>query len=360
MSRSLPRVRNGFTLVELLVVIAIIGILIGMLLPAVQQVREAARRTSCSNNIRQLGLAVHNYESTFRSFPMACGLSEADDGDTGSPYLLTWYGHTAYAKLLPFMEQNNLYDRFNFRLSAVDAKTNTVDEAGNYLQNAVISQVTTAVEIASFVCPSDINDGPVLLDWNSRGYSQGWHGITSYLCNGGTHSTYFGDADMQDNGTFYMTGPGSDPFDQDNLEPNAKPCEMGGIIDGTSNTFLFGERYHFDKNFDEILHNGQTQYSRYPIKGWGAWGWIGGGNGTSHIFGSTRLDAPINYKTPPDATPNYSNVNLRLSAFGSGHPGGANFCLSDGSVKFFKETINMVTYQALSTRAEGEVITDGY
>ncbi len=359
MSRS-NSTRDGFTLVELLVVIAIIGILIGMLLPAVQQVREAARRTSCSNNIRQLGLAVHNYEGALGRFPDGLWTSEADNGETGSPYLLTWYGHTVYTKILPYMEQANLHDRFNLRLSADDAKSNTVDDAGNYLENAVVSEVNTAVEIKSFVCPSDIVEGPVLLDWDSRGYSQGWHGITSYLCNGGTHSTYFGDTDMQDNGTFYMTGPGSDPFDQPNLEPNAKACEMASIIDGTTNTFLFGERYHFDPNFDEILHAGTFAYSRYPIKKWGAWGWIGGGNGTSHIFGSTRLDAPINYITPPDADANYSNVNIRLSAFGSGHPGGANFCLSDGSVNYISETINMVTYQALSTRGEGEVIVDDY
>ena len=337
MSPILPRRRNGFTLVELLVVIAIIGILIGMLLPAVQQVREAARRTSCANNIRQLALATHNYESSFQEFPDGLWVSEADSSDTGSPYQLTWYGHTVFVKLLPYMEQTNLFDRFNLRRTAQDAKSNTVDSAGNYLDDAIVAEVNTAQVIESYICPSDVvDDTPVLLDWNSQGYSQGWHGITSYLANGGTHSTYFGDADMQDNGTFYMTGPGSDPFDQANLEPNAKSCRMGQMTDGTSNTIMFGERYHFDPNFDQILHEGGFAYSRFPIRKWGAWGWIGGGNGTSHIFGSSRIDAPINYQTPPDAMANYTNVNIRLSAFGSGHPAGANFAFSDGSANLYR------------------------
>ena len=251
--RSKPR--NGFTLVELLVVIAIIGILIGMLLPAVQQVREAARRTSCANNIRQLGLATHNYESAFGEFPDGLWLANADFNDSGNPYRLTWYGHTVFAKLLPYMEQNNLYDRWNFRKSADDARSNTLDLSGNYLNDAVITEVNTAAQVASFVCPSDINEGPILLDWDSRGFSQGWHGITSYVGNGGTHSTYFRDDDMQDNGAFFMTGPDSRPDDdQLNLVSDAKPCTIGGIGDGTSSTFLFGERYHFDPNLPNVIH----------------------------------------------------------------------------------------------------------
>ncbi len=109
------RRRDGFTLVELLVVIAIIGILIGMLLPAVQNVRAAARRTSCSNKLRQLGLAVQNYEGAFGRYPDGIWMPRADNTDSGTPYRLVYYGHNVFTKLLPYIEQNNIYDRFNFK-----------------------------------------------------------------------------------------------------------------------------------------------------------------------------------------------------------------------------------------------------
>lgn len=360
MNNKNPHRSFGFTLVELLVVIAIIGILIGMLLPAVQQVREAARRSSCANNMRQLGIACHNYESSFGSFPDGLYVSDRDDAENGVPYTLRWYGFTMFARMLPFLEQGNVFNNFDFTLNVNQAKSNTVDSTGSFGMDANISEIPTAAVIPSFLCPSDsLEVNPVFLDWNSPGYSQGWHGMTSYLGNGGTHSTYFMDPGMQDNGVFYMTGPGSLPDDQDstpNLSKNEKPCKIGQIFDGTSNTLLFGERYHFDPAFDRIL-NSESSFSRYPIAKWGAWGWIGGGNGTTHVLGSTRIDAPINYTTPEDATANFSSVNIRMSSYGSGHPGGANFSLSDGSVRFISEGIDAISFQAVSTREEGETLS---
>ena len=172
-------------------------------------------------------------------------------------------------------------------------------------------------------------------------------------------TTYFGDAAMQDNGMFYMTGPNSKPFPSSvNLDANARPTRLATVLDGQSNTIMFGERYHFDINFDKILHFGATKWSRYPIAKWGTWGWYGGGNGTTHAFASTFV--PINYRTPPTAAANFANVNLRMSAFGSGHPAGATFALSDGSTRFISQNIDTITYQALSTRAGTEVIAGEY
>lgn len=350
-----PRFRpRGFTLIELLVVIAIIGILVGMLLPAVQQVREAARRASCSNNIRQLVLACHNYEGAQRALPPGLWVSENDPTDSGTPYNLEWYGSTVFTRVLPFLEGNIVYKKWNFGLSADDAKSNTLGETGELTDDAL-----TATVIPMYLCPSDLLSGTAeLLDWDSRGYSQGFHGITSYIANGGTRSGYFLDDLMQDDGTFYMTGPGSDPSDQPNLDPNAKPCKLSFVSDGTSNTFAFGERYHFDEHFDRILHHG-SQKARYPIKKFGAWGWIGGGNGTTHVFGSTY--PPMNFRLAEDSDDSWDNFDLRIQSYGSGHPAGANFAFTDGHTAFVADTIDYVTYQALSTRSNNEIIgADNY
>jgi prepilin-type processing-associated H-X9-DG protein len=144
-----------------------------------------------------------------------------------------------------------------------------------------------------------------------------------------------------------MTGPISAP------NSYQKVIGFKAVTDGLSSTLMFGERYHFDPVFDTELYKPPTHYSRYPIAEWAAWAWNAGGNGTTHVFCSSKV--PINYMTPANVTPGYAAVNLRMSAFGSGHPGGANFTLADGSVTFIRETISLTTLQALSTRARNEV-----
>lgn len=338
--------KRAFTLVELLVVIAIIGILIGMLLPAVQQVREAARRTSCANNIRQLALACHNYESALGELPP--GLYQNFDPSSS----IRNYGYTWFVAILPYMEENNVYKLWNFTDTGTDAMTNGLDAAGNATQAA-----PTATVIESFLCPSDNYRSPVVeLTYTGNGYPNGFFGLTSYLGNCGTYSTYFQSSAMQDDGVLFMTGPSSGAPWQPNLVPNAPAAGML-ILDGTSSTFFIGERYHNDPNFEAIIRpGGSTSYSRYAIDEWGVWGWYGGGNGTTHVLGSTQM--PLNYRTPDNASAGYTEVNNRMSAFGSGHPVGANFAFVDGSVHFINDTIDFVTYQALSTRENGEVISD--
>ncbi len=329
---------DGFTLVELLVVIAIIGILVALLLPAVQSAREAARRAQCISNIRQLTIAAHNYHSAQRSFPP--GLT--------TYYTSDWHGNTLFAFMLPYMEESALADRWNYENTAAAAKSNTQDPGGIFNQNA-----PSATVVSSFICPSDVvPENPTLLNWSSPGYARGWHGITSYVGNGGTYSTYFRDQDMRSDGMFFMTGPDSKPENfQVYLRSDEKPVRVGKVKDGTSKTILFGERFHSDPIFDQRLH--QTgSFSRYPINKWGAWGWTGGGNGTTHILACSRVD--INYTTPMIAS-GYADVNRRMSAFGSGHTGGANFAFADGSTRFVNQDIDQIPLRALSTRAGGEV-----
>ncbi len=330
---------GGFTLVELLVVIAIIGILVALLLPAVQSAREAARRAQCISNIRQLTIAAHNYHSAQNNFPP--GLTTYRTSD--------WHGNTLFTFLLPYLEESALADRWNYENTAAAARSNTLDPVTNtFTQNA-----PSAAVIPPFICASDVvPENPTLLNWSSPGYARGWHGITSYVGNCGTYSTYFRDPDMRSDGMFFMTGPDSKPeMFQDYLRSDEKPVRVGKVKDGTSKTILFGERFHADPIFDQRL-NQTGSFSRYPINKWGAWGWTGGGNGTTHVLACSRV--PINYTTPATAT-GYSAVNLRMSAFGSGHTGGANFAFADGSTRFLSQDTDLIPLQALSTRAGSEV-----
>jgi prepilin-type N-terminal cleavage/methylation domain-containing protein/prepilin-type processing-associated H-X9-DG protein len=344
------RKSHGFTLVELLVVIAIIGVLVALLLPAVQAAREAARRVQCVSNIKQLALASINHESAKGTFPPGLIMYIPP---TGNGY----FGTSLYSIMLPYLEQAALADTWNYGHEGLaDAESNSIDPAtGVKNQNARSAHV-----LPTLVCASDVlEENPAELDYGNMGigYATGWHGITSYLGSCGTYSTYFNDAAMKSDGMFFMTGPESKPSaNQDFLTEKQKPARFKDIEDGASQTLLFGERYHEDPVFDLRLYT-QQRLSRYPIRKWGAWGWSGSGNGTTHLFGCSRV--AINYKTPGNAS-GFVGVNLRMSAFGSGHPGGANFALADGSATFLVEDMDLITLQALSTRAGSDIVRDDF
>jgi len=350
---------GGFTLVELLVVIAIIGILVALLFPAVQMVRAAARRIQCSNNIKNISTAAINYESSHQRFPHGLWLSTYDSTESSTPYTMRFYGRSVFVEILPFMEENNIYESWNRAQSADAQKTNSLDSSGNFSDQAI-----SAKRIATYQCPMDIDyGGPIELDYEGTGYPQGFFGRTSYLGNGGTQSTYFRESTMQDNGAFFMTGPGSKPGAWlVNLEANAKPANHATFRDGTSTTFFFGERYHEDQNFDIYL-NQTSGSARFPIAKYGAWGWFGGGNGTTHVLGSTEV--PLNFTSPLSVRTlsggaAFDAVDQRLSAYGSGHVTGANFGFADGSVQFIGNSIDFITYQSLSTRDGSEIIFGEY
>jgi prepilin-type N-terminal cleavage/methylation domain-containing protein len=200
--------RRAFTLIELLVVIAIIAILIGLLLPAVQKVREAANRMKCSANLKQIALAAHNYHDTFGKFPGA-----VEQGGTRYTSL--------FVELLPEIEQNALYQQWDFSPAA----NNGGARAG------------TVVKI--YICPSHpAVDTPI-----SFGSTQ--YALTTYGGNGGTLP--FAPAFSPCDGVFFTTGPGSQP------QPGQSGITILGITDGTSNTLLFGERVVGDPNADTFL-----------------------------------------------------------------------------------------------------------
>lgn len=336
---SLAHRDRGFTLVELLVVIAIIGILIALLLPAVQAAREAARRMQCTNKLKQISLAAHNYHNSAGVFPPA--------------YLSGWNftspsvrkrGISLFVHLLPFLEMGSLYDRWDF--SDPD--------------NAFVGDLDSlAAKGPNLLCPSEPeSENP--LDYGSK-HIQGVQmpprhiNVTSYCGNAGTRSYHPDSGYLQADGIFLMAGPDSQPA------VNQKPVRMADISDGTSNTLFFGERSRWDPNYNTFAAQGWDWDFRFYGNWCGASRLV-----VSHVTLSSY--SPINYSLPFDyegragANPPANSadafkyyIDMRLCAFGSSHPGGANISLADGSVRFFLETIPLLTLRGLSTRSGGEV-----
>ena len=270
---------RAFTLVELLVVIAIIGILVSLLLPAVQSARGAARRMQCSNNLKQLGLAMHSYHAANGVFPM---------GHIPHRY---W---TFRVALLPYIEQGNAFQLVDYKgPHCYDAYDGVPDE-----------EDLGAVDMSIFSCPSDSHSGEVYTGglWGRDGL----HVSTQYLGVSGTEYNKY-----------------------DGVLFNDSSVRIDDIRDGTTNTICIGER-----GIPDGLY----------------WGWIicavgsdGGGNRDAVLSTGLGLSSGS-----PDGTHN--------GHFWSHHPGGAFFCLGDGSVQFLSESIDFQLFQDLSTIAGGEVI----
>ncbi|HVJ85732.1 MAG TPA: DUF1559 domain-containing protein [Caulifigura sp.] len=318
--------RAAFTLIELLVVIAIIAILIALLLPAVQQAREAARRTQCKSQLKQIGLAIHNYESSHSCFPPG----QIRMGFAAQPRVRGW---SMYVQLLPYFEQGPLYNKWDFA-DPIANETN-----GN-----------TAVILPVLICPSEtIIENPFTKPSGSR------YALSSYGGNGGTQS--HPPSATAGDGIFAGTGPviTTPPTVQHSV------VKIRDVTDGTSNTLLVGERNHTDVNHDTFFTAG---IGTNPMGGWGYWSPTGGQMGLTDVTMSSF--APINYRLPYNRTTNPGlsstaafdaapEVIKRLNAFGSQHTGSASFCLSDGSVRTINENINSAVLRGLSTRGQGEV-----
>jgi prepilin-type N-terminal cleavage/methylation domain-containing protein/prepilin-type processing-associated H-X9-DG protein len=316
------KTRPGFTLIELLVVIAIIGVLVALMLPAVQKVREAANRTVCANNLKQIALATHHFHDTHEKFPTGARLPVyVGARPTGATNL--------WVELLPYFEQDNLYKKW-------DSYDNRNNVAGG--RNAIQAQV-----IKILICPSDPLPHtvvqltiPIAPPW-----SLGFYGMSSYGGNAGRRSVRAGTAPpwpgMTKDGIFYIDS-----------------CvRFANIIDGTSNTLLFGERYHRDPQFDlqhEVFWPGTP-----PMAEFGRWAEVAYQGAAANVMLSTPVG--INYQM--SAGGDFTAVENRICAFGSGHPGGANFAFADGSVRFLSNGTSLPTLQALSTRAGGEVVSGG-
>ncbi len=335
--RTNSRPRHGFTLIELLVVIAIIAILISLLLPAVQQAREAARRVQCKNNLKQIGLALHNYLDVHSRFPLsfsADGIGTGE-GTTGGQWSI-------HARLLPLIEQTNLYNLADLSLGYEEP------------QNAGIA----TQRIAAYQCPSEIND-------RTRTDSSGGaiHHPLSYGFNGGTWMVWSVQSRMPGNGAF---------------APNAGFAPRD-FTDGTSNTLGFSEV----KAYTPYNRDGEAAMATVPSRASdietliaaggdnkadsGHTEWVDGrvhqSGFTATLPPNTRVVVPTGLTDEGDytscredkncSTPTYAAVTSR-----SWHTGIVNSALMDGSVRSVSENIDLATWRNLAQRNDGNVIGD--
>ncbi len=331
------RNRRGFTLVELLVVIAIIGILVGLLLPAVQAAREAARRMQCSNNLKQLGLAFHNYESGMGTFPPAYFVD--------SKLNAQMWG----TMILPFIEQTALANVYDSRVPSFNEAT-----AIGYPAAAVQSNLTViATPLAGFVCPSAPGDSVSRTYQGTLPANAGGAGVPPLaLTWRAAPSDYCVPTGVR--GDFANIAYGGNPGGSRHgaLQPGGlfgnAGSKMAYITDGTSNTFLLGERL----GGGEIYRRGVIQPALAPYGALNGGGWADFLNGEHWVSGSLFDGSP-----GPDGGPCVINcTNLRGSGFYAFHPGGCQFVLCDGSVQFVSATAEAFSVAGRITRQKAEVL----
>ena len=326
---------KGFTLIELLVVIAIIAVLIALLLPAVQQAREAARRTQCKNNLKQLGIALHNYHDVYRSFPPGYRFVAGSTTDTiGGPSI----------SLLAFIDQANI-------------KSQIDPTVPWFMQSSKIASTPVPV----FVCPSDIGGSQITMpQLASLGLPVGdTFGISSYAYSMG-----------YDDAVSFSPGNGAKPVTRDAgvFFPHSR-TKFRDILDGSSNTIAAGEAA---SGFDVCHGVGCTD----PAPGWTAGhSWLIDGTNKEHFYAlglmyggalaSTveQINKPVatdSYfhaiSAPYDNRPSWQGGPHWATNFRSFHTGGAGFLLCDGSVRFISENIDMELYRNVSSMQDGEVI----
>ncbi|HID78765.1 MAG TPA: DUF1559 domain-containing protein [Planctomycetaceae bacterium] len=305
---------GGFTLVELLVVIAIIGILIALLLPAVQAAREAARRTQCVNNLVQLGLALHHYESAFEVLPPGSINDTGPIKNEPKGYHMSWL-----VQILPYIEEAVTFRHIDFSASAYDVKNEPV----------------RTLTIHAFLCPSDNGGWSVLqgseLEQNGHEEQSGREGeppldlgpalrraAGNYAA---CHHDVEASIDVDNHGVMFL---------------NSR-VGLRDISDGTTHTIFVGEK----------------------IVEYGDLGWMSGTRATLRNTGSPP-NATGTMGVPVPLAPPRGNPLLAVGGFSSNHPGGGNFVMGDGAVRFVSESIDPKVFQQLGHRADGKLMPRGW
>jgi prepilin-type N-terminal cleavage/methylation domain-containing protein/prepilin-type processing-associated H-X9-DG protein len=388
-SRS-PRARQAFTLIELLVVIAIIGVLIALLLPAVQSAREAARRAQCTNNLKQIGIGLHNYQTAHTVFPpgrmapdwMVGGVVQTGNYTNynsvdSSPTPGTWTGfYSVHCHILNFMEQVNAYNAMNFL--APNTARMYVNGTGATTKTVLNANFTAfALAQSTFLCPSDPNS-------TSGGISE-----NNYRYNFGGSTTHAGSQDWNGNSKFDALGNGAFTA--------VRGLSTADITDGLSNTAFFSEKdkgsglnMATQKPTKNDMITSPTRQTSGPVDPDAHYAACS--NRAAITVSTFNFSAPGRFLPGSDfsdgwpfawyfatmynhvAQPNWKGQDCGMAsaitdtpgehaivAPRSSHPGGVNVLFGDGSVKFVKDTVNLQTWRGLGTRAAGEVISaDAY
>jgi prepilin-type N-terminal cleavage/methylation domain-containing protein/prepilin-type processing-associated H-X9-DG protein len=347
----MKKLRSGFTLIELLVVIAIISVLIALLLPAVQAAREASRRAQCSNNLKQLGLAIANYEGAFHVYPFGKGLTYT----SSVPGAVGYARWSTHSQLLMFIEQGNLFNSINFNLPPeTPGMAGAVPFMPPYQNPNRENMTASQAQVATFLCPSD---APPIA---------GWPGGNNYMANQQTWA-----CDLSDNfpsaiaptevprGIFYFNSS----------------VKVAGVTDGLSNTAYFSEKIRgtgaANPQTDMLVFPNQTTIDATYLACQGINPLtappLTSREGMSWVMGEMCCTLYNHVGTPnqntcaaPGFTGNMANMAMQVPP-SSKHPGGANLMMGDGSVRFIRNSVNLQTWRALGTRNGGETISaDSY
>jgi prepilin-type N-terminal cleavage/methylation domain-containing protein/prepilin-type processing-associated H-X9-DG protein len=329
--------RRGFTLIELLVVIAIIAVLIALLLPAVQAAREAARRMQCTNNLKQLGLGLHNYEGLAGALPPSCVLSGS------GTKVSTWLGWSVHGRLLPLLEQGPMFNAINF----------------NYSGESAINLTVSTQQVALFICPSEADPSPIpgesgvvgtygflMGDWFVWGGLPGPVNRSAFAPNASRRLADFRDGLSQT--LVASEGKAKQPLLRDCgglakinqpetvPPPDADPQAVAPEYDGGACQFNYG---HSEWSDGEVHQTGLTT----------AWT---PNRRTPGYAANPQRDLDLVGQREKKGGPTYAAITAR-----SYHPGGVNALMADGSVRFVKEGISGPTWRALGTIAGGEVVS---